>query len=44
MLHHFSIANGRAVLVLAEIELIFFLAAGTVLCFGFSVRKMLITH
>ena len=32
------------VLVLAGIELIFFLVAGTVLCFGFSVRMMLITH
>ena len=31
------------VLVLAGIELIFFLVAGTVLCFGFSVRMMLIT-
>ena len=31
------------VLVLAGIELIFFLVAGTVLCFGFSVRIMLIT-
>ena len=32
-----------AVLVSAGIELIFFLVAGTVLCFGFSVRIMLIT-
>ena len=32
------------VLVSAGIELIFFLVAGTVLCFGFSVRIMLITH
>ena len=31
------------VLVSAGIELIFFLEAGTVLCFGFSVRIMLIT-
>ena len=30
------------VLVSAGIELIFFLVAGTVLCFGFSVRIMLI--
>ena len=32
------------VLVMAGIELIFFLLAGTVLGFGFSVRIMLITH
>ena len=32
------------VLVSAGIELIFFLVAGTVLCFGFSMRRMLITH
>ena len=32
------------VLVLAGIELIFFLVAGTVLCFGFRMRTMLITH
>ena len=32
------------VLVLAGIELIFFLVAGIVLCFGFSVRIMLITR
>ena len=32
------------VLVSAGIELIFFLVAGTVLCFGLSVRMMLITH
>ena len=32
-----------SVLVLAGIELIFFSVAGTVLCFGFSVRIMLIT-
>ena len=32
-----------AVLVLSGTELIFFLVAGTVLCFGFSVRMMLIT-
>ena len=32
------------VLVSARIELIFFLVAGIVLCFGFSVRRMLITH
>ena len=31
------------VLVSAEIELIFFLVAGTVLWFGFSMRIMLIT-
>ena len=31
------------VLVSAGRELIFFLVAGTVLCFGFSVRIMLIT-
>ena len=34
----------HAVLVLAGIELILFLVAGTVLCFGFSVRIMLITR
>ena len=32
------------VLVSARIELIFFLVAGTVLCFGFSRKIMLITH
>lgn len=32
------------VLVSAEIELICFLVAGTMLCFGFSLRVMLITH
>ena len=32
-----------SVLVSAGIELIFFLVAGTVLCFGFSVRILLIT-
>ena len=32
------------VLVSAGIELILFLVAGTVLCFGFSVRIMLITR
>ena len=37
-------AGCEDVLVLAGIELIFFLVAGTVLCFGFSVRMMLITH
>ena len=30
--------------VSAGIELIFFLVAGAVLCFGFGVRIMLITH
>ena len=34
----------RAALVSAGIELIFFLVAGIVLCFGFSMRRMLITH
>ena len=32
------------VLVSAETELIFILVAGIVLCFGFSVRILLITH
>jgi len=32
------------VLVLAGIELIFFVVAGIVLCFGFRMRIMLITH
>ena len=32
------------VLVLAAIELIFFLVAGKVLCLGCSTRRMLITH
>ena len=32
------------VLVSAGIELIFFLVAGIVLCFGFSMRIMLIAH
>lgn len=34
----------RDVLVLASTELIFFLGAGTALCFGRSMRIMLITH
>ena len=33
----------QGVLVSAGTELTFFLVAGTVLCFGFSVRMMLIT-
>ena len=33
-----------SVLVSAGTELTLFLVAGTVLCFGFSVRIMLITH
>ena len=33
-----------SVLVSAGIELIVFLVAGIVLCFGFSMRRMLITH
>ena len=36
--------NKGSVLVSAGIELIFFLAAGTVLGFGFSVRILLITR
>ena len=35
---------GMIVLVSAGTELTLFLVAGTVLCFGFSVRMMLITH
>lgn len=34
----------KPVLVLAEIEFIFYLVAGAVLCFGFSTRIKLITH
>ena len=34
----------QGVLVLAGIELIFFLVAGIVLCFGFGTRRMLIMH
>ena len=34
----------EGVLVSAGIELIIFLVAGTVLCFGFSVRILLITR
>ena len=34
----------NAVLVLLEVEVIFFLVVGTVLWFGFSMRIMLITH
>jgi len=34
----------NSVLVVAGIELIFFLVAGIVLCLGFRVRIMLITH
>jgi len=34
----------RLVLVSAGIELIFFLVADIVLCFGFRMRIMLITH
>lgn len=36
--------TGPCVLVSAGIELIFFLLAGAVQCFGLSVRIMLITH
>lgn len=35
---------GHSLLGLAGILLVFFLVAGTMLCFGFSMRKMLITH
>ena len=38
---HTNITN---VLVSAGIKLIFFLVAGIVLCFGFRMRIMLITH
>ena len=45
-LYHWDMNKGLAelcgVLVSAGVELIFFLVAGTVLCFGFSVRIMLI--
>ena len=44
MVLKFLVAWSTVVLVLAEIELIFFLAAGAVLCFGFRIRIMLITH
>ena len=36
-----ALAMGDAVLVSAGIELIVFLVAGTVLCFEFSMRRML---
>ena len=39
-----SFSSCTIVLVLAGIELIFFLIAGTVQCFGFSMRIRLITH
>ena len=46
--HAQQLAKGTAdfvpVLVLAGIELFFFLVVGIVLCFGFSRRIMLITH
>jgi len=38
------IRHFQFVLVSSGIELIFFLVAGIVLCFGFSVRIVLITH
>ena len=38
-----GVLESPSVLVSAGIELIFFLVAGTVLCFGFSVRITLIT-
>ena len=38
------LAAHGGVLVSAGTELTLFLVAGTVLCFGFSVRMMLITH
>ena len=42
---HFFISSEKyLVLVSAGIELIFFLVAGIVLCFGFSRKIMLITH
>ena len=37
-------AFNTPVLVSARIELIFFLVAGIVLCFGFSMRIILVTH
>ena len=36
--------GSTSVLVSARIELIFFLVAGIVLCFGFSRKTMLIIH
>ena len=41
--HFITVKSCTGVLVLAGIELIFFLVAGAVLCFGFSVSMMLIT-
>lgn len=38
---HFGVS---CVLVSSRIELVFFLVTGTVLCFGFSMRIILITH
>ena len=44
LLHHVVFISFPGVLVSAGIELIFFLVAGIVQCFGFSVRIMLITR
>lgn len=37
---HIHCTTKECVLVLAGIELFFFLVAGTVLCFGFSMRNV----
>ena len=41
---HLGYTASLSVLVSARTELIFFLVAGIVLCFGFSRKIMLITH
>lgn len=41
---HVCLLRIHAVLVLAMIELIFVLVSGMVLCFGFRLKIMLITH
>ena len=41
---HFNLLFLLVVLVLAGIELVFFLVAGIVLCVGFRMKIMLITH
>lgn len=43
-MHAFNKTSGKATCFLAEVELIFFIIAGTVLYFGFRMRIMFVTH
>lgn len=44
MSYRHSLCGSHSILVLAGIELIFFPGAGTVLCFQFRIRIILLTH